>query len=87
MVNFSNTAPVARMLVANAMKAIPVMLGAEVAGPVGALAGVGVNAAGKALLERSAAGRVARSLYRSPAQNATDAAFAQQMGRRASTAE
>jgi hypothetical protein len=34
-----------------------------------------------ALGERSAAGRVARSLYRSPAQNAAEAQFAEQMGR------
>lgn len=62
-VNYSNTAPVLRMLAGNALKGISVALGAEMAGPVGALAGVGANAAAKSLGERSAAGRVARSLY------------------------
>jgi hypothetical protein len=62
-VNYSNTAPVLRMLTSNALKGITVALGAETAGPVGALAGMGLNAAGKAMGERSASGRVARSLY------------------------
>lgn len=62
-VNYSNTAPVLRMLATNALKGITIALGAETAGPVGAIAGMGLNAAGKALGERSASGRVARSLY------------------------
>lgn len=62
-VNYSNTAPVLRMLATNALKGITVALGAETAGPVGAIAGMGLNAAGKAMGERSASGRVARSLY------------------------
>jgi hypothetical protein len=83
-VNYSNTAPVLRMLAGNALKGITVALGADVAGPVGALAGYGANVAGKALVERSAAGRVARSLYQSPAQNGVNQRFANQMGRAAS---
>lgn len=80
-VNYSNTAPVLRMLAGNTLKGISVLLGDMAGGPAGALAGLGVNHVGKALTERSAAGRVARSLYRSPAQNATDQNFAKQMSR------
>jgi hypothetical protein len=80
-VNTSNTAPVLRMLASNALKGITVLLGDVAAGPVGAVAGLGANAATRAIGERSAAGRVARSLYRSPAQNAADRIFLQQMAR------
>lgn len=80
-VNYSNTAPVLRMIMSNALRGLAVMLGEATAGPAGAAAGFGAPFAAKALAERSAAGRVARSLYQSPAQNASDAQFSQQMAR------
>jgi hypothetical protein len=80
-VNYSNTAPVLRMLTANTLKGISLALGGAAAGPAGMVASYGVNQAGQRLVERSAAGRVARSLYNSPAQNATESRFLQQMGR------
>jgi hypothetical protein len=80
-VNYSNTAPVLRMLTANALKGISLALGGAAAGPAGMVASYGVNQAGQRLVERSAAGRVARSLYHSPAQQAAESQFAQQMGR------
>jgi hypothetical protein len=73
-VNYSNTAPVLRMLANNALRGILASLGAVHSGPIGAVAGFYghhvMSGAATALGERSAAGRVARSLYRSPAQNA-----------------
>jgi hypothetical protein len=67
------------------MRGILASLGVVHAGPIGALAGLyghhQLSAAVTALGERLAAGRVARSLYRSPAQNAAEARFVDQMGR------
>ena len=80
-VNHSNTAPVLRMIAGNTLRGLSVLLGDVAAGPVGAVAGLGANAATKAIAERSAAGRVARSLYQSPQQNAQSRAFANQMAR------
>jgi hypothetical protein len=84
-VNYSNTGAVLRMLANNALRGIFASLGVVHAGPIGALAGLyghhQLSAAATALGERSAAGRVARSLYRSPAQNAAEARFMEQMGR------
>jgi hypothetical protein len=69
-VNYSNTAPVLRMLMTNALRGIAASLGMVHAGPLGAMASLyahhQLSAAATALGERSAAGRVARSLYRSP---------------------
>lgn len=79
-VNYSNTAPVLRMLTTNTLKGISLALGGAAAGPAGMIASYGVNRGGQALVERSAAGRVARSLYRSPAENAAEDAFVRQMG-------
>lgn len=81
-VNYSNTAPVLKMLAMNAAKSIPIMLGAEVAGPLGIVGGYGVKKAGEALAERSAAGRVARSLYQSPATSRAQADSINRMAQR-----
>lgn len=80
-VNYSNTAPVLRMILSNMGRNISALVGDIAAGPAGAVAAYGTNTAAKALAERSAAGRVARSLYRSPAQNYADQMFVRQMQR------
>jgi hypothetical protein len=80
-VNYSNTAPALRMIMGQTLNGLSILLGDYAAGPVGALAGMGVRAGGAAVAERSATGRVARSLYQSPQQNAADRQFAQQMAR------
>lgn len=80
-VNYSNTGPVLRMLAVNAMRGVMAAIGASVAGPVGTLAFVAGRPAAERLAERSAAGRIARSLYQTPAQQQTEERFVQQMGR------
>jgi hypothetical protein len=80
-VNYSNTAPVLRMILSNTGRNLAALLGDVAGGPAGAVAAYGTSAAAKAMTERSAAGRVARSLYNSPAQNAANATFANQMAR------
>lgn len=85
-VNFSNTAPVLRMILGNTGRNISALIGDIAGGPAGAAAAYGASTATKALAERSAAGRIARSLYNSPAQNAQSAAFANQMARHAAAA-
>lgn len=86
-VNYSNTAPVLAMLAKNALKGITIGLGAEVAGPAGAVAGISANAALKSIGERSAAGRIARSLYRSPTDNAAEEAGLRRAANAASVAQ
>jgi hypothetical protein len=56
-------------------------LGAGAAGSAGAVMGLGANAAARALAERGAAGRIARSLYRTPQQNAARTVFPQSTAR------
>jgi hypothetical protein len=85
-VNYSNTAPVLRMLTVTAMRGVMAAIGASVAGPVGTLAAVAGRPAAERLVERSAAGRIARSLYQTPAQQQTEERFVQQMGRYGSIA-
>jgi hypothetical protein len=80
-VNTSNTAPMLRMLALQSLRGVMAAIGDSVAGPVGAIAGWSANSAARALGERSTAGRVARSLYQTPAQQQTEDRFVQQMGR------
>jgi hypothetical protein len=80
-VNYSNTAPVLRQLTLGAFKNIMLLIGDAVAGPAGALAGWSARSVADRLVERSAAGRVARSLYQTPARQQADARFGEQMGR------
>lgn len=80
-VNTSNTAPVLRMLALNAFRGVLAAIGASVAGPAGAIAGFAANPAARAIGERTAAGRIARSLYQTPAQQQTEARFGERAGR------
>jgi hypothetical protein len=58
-VDYSNTAPVPRMLAVNAARAVFASLGASVAGPAGTIVAMAGRPAVEALASRSAAGRVA----------------------------
>jgi len=85
-VNYSNTAPVLAMLVRNAFRGVIAALGAGLdggfaGGVVGHIIGGQVAKAGEKLSARSAAGRVARSLYMTPQMLQRDARFAERMGR------
>jgi hypothetical protein len=80
-VNYSNTAPVLRQLTLGAFRNIMLLIGDAAAGPAGALAGWSARSVADRLAERSAAGRVARSLYQTPARRQADTRFLRQMGR------
>jgi hypothetical protein len=81
-VNYSNTAPMLRMLTLQAFRGVLAALGESMLpGGAGAVAGWGAVPAAQRLVERSTAGTVARSLYQTPAQQQADARFLEQMGR------
>jgi len=80
-VNYSNTAPVLRQLTLNAFRGILATIGASVAGPVGLAAGLAARPVADTIASRTAAGRIARSLYQTPATQQTEERFVQQMGR------
>jgi hypothetical protein len=84
-VNYSNTAPILGMMARNMGDHLMASIGAHVAGPAGAAAGVLTSRAIRgALKERGTAGRVARSLYQGPGR--ADATFRNQMTRYGSVA-
>ena len=80
-VNYSNTAGVLRMLLNNTARGVLGTIGVLSHGPLGVAAGWAAGRATDALAGRSAAGRMARALCRTPAQNAAEEQFIEQMGR------
>jgi len=80
-VNYSNTAGVLRMLLNNTARGVFGTIGVLSHGPLGVAAGWAAGRATDAVAGRSAAGRMARALCRTPAQNAAEEQFIEQMGR------
>jgi hypothetical protein len=80
-VNTSNTASALGMMARQMFKNVLVGIGASVAGPAGAIAGHLAGPTAESVTARTAAGRVARSLYQTPATQQTEERFVQQMGR------